>query len=210
MGARGAPRILFVGRYDEQRKGFKYLLRAMPLIRHNFPEARLGGRRHGRPRKVRRSDERDGIWGVDFVGFVSARNCHAPTRAAIFLRTIDSWGELRHHLAGGHGTGRPVIASNIPGYASVITNGGKHCWSNHAIRPRCAGDCQIVGRCRSKQRVAEQGRKPRRITLGPRWPIECANHTKARGARSLVSGRAIRQRTSGYRLDGAERRGGRG
>lgn len=49
LQGRSGPNILFVGRYEEPRKGFRYLLRAMPMIRQQFPEARLTVVGTGRP-----------------------------------------------------------------------------------------------------------------------------------------------------------------
>src|SRR5688500_3868730 len=66
------PRILFVGRFTEPRKGFKHLLKAMPLIHQQFPEARLvvvgSGKRDQFDRLIDRYDVRN----VDFVGRASA------------------------------------------------------------------------------------------------------------------------------------------
>ena len=37
----GRKNILFLGRYNEPRKGFRFLVRAFPAVRRQFPEARL-------------------------------------------------------------------------------------------------------------------------------------------------------------------------
>src|SRR5262245_38226165 len=67
----GTPRILFVGRFNESRKGFKYLLRALPLVRQQFPQARLVVVGPGEPDKFAGMMERYRIQGVDFVGQAS-------------------------------------------------------------------------------------------------------------------------------------------
>ena len=79
----GIPRILFVGRYNEPRKGFKYLLRAMPLIHQQYPDARLVVVGGGKRDKFDGLMERYGVRNVDFVGLVTPRTLLATTRAAI-------------------------------------------------------------------------------------------------------------------------------
>lgn len=120
----GVPRILFVGRFDEQRKGFKYLLRALPLVRQQFPTLRLVVVGAGDPEKYDDVMERYGIWGVDFIGLVPPSelpryyaSCDAFCAPSI---SGESFGIV---LLEAMASGKPVIASNIPGYASVMTNG---------------------------------------------------------------------------------------
>jgi phosphatidylinositol alpha-mannosyltransferase len=120
----GIPRILFVGRFDEQRKGFKYLLRAMPLVRQQFPNARLVVVGTGKPEKYDDLRERYGIWGVDFVGFVPPEElpryyASCDVFCAPSIRG-ESFGIV---LLEAMASAKPVVASDIPGYASVMTNG---------------------------------------------------------------------------------------
>jgi len=70
----GTPRILFVGRYNEARKGFKYLLRAMPLIQQQFPNAQLLVVGPGDPERFRETIDRYQIRNVEFRGEVSAES----------------------------------------------------------------------------------------------------------------------------------------
>jgi phosphatidylinositol alpha-mannosyltransferase len=67
----GVPRILFVGRFNETRKGFKHLLKAMPLIQQQFPGARLMVVGPGDPAKIEGTITRYRIRNVDFVGQAS-------------------------------------------------------------------------------------------------------------------------------------------
>ncbi len=122
--ADGVPRILFVGRFDEQRKGFKYLLRAMPLVRQQFPNARLVVVGTGKPEKFDDLRERYGIWRVDFIGFVPSEElpryyASCDVFCAPSIRG-ESFGIV---LLEAMASGKPVVASDIPGYASVMTNG---------------------------------------------------------------------------------------
>jgi phosphatidylinositol alpha-mannosyltransferase len=120
----GVPRILFVGRYNEPRKGFKYLLRAMPSIHQQFPNARLlvvGG---GKVERFEGEMERYGVRHVDFVGQVS------PSALPRYYASCDlfcapsikgeSFGIV---LLEAMAAGRPVVAGDIPGYRSVMTHG---------------------------------------------------------------------------------------
>jgi phosphatidylinositol alpha-mannosyltransferase len=121
---RGGPNILFVGRYEEPRKGFKYLLRAMPMIRQQFPEARLTVVGSGRPEKFDDVIEKYGVWGVDFVGMIPASelpryyaSCDIYCAPSI---ERESFGIV---LLEAMASGKPVVACDIPGYASVMTDG---------------------------------------------------------------------------------------
>ncbi|HET7094280.1 MAG TPA: glycosyltransferase family 4 protein [Thermomicrobiales bacterium] len=120
----GVPRVLFVGRYNEPRKGLKYLLRAMPLVRQQFPDARLVVVGAGRPDKFDGLIERYGVRGVDFVGFVPFdelpryyASCDVFCAPSIGR---ESFGIV---LLEAMAAGRPVVAGNIPGYASVLSHG---------------------------------------------------------------------------------------
>jgi len=119
----GTPRILFVGRYNEPRKGFKYLLRALPLIQQQFPSARLMVGGTGEVEKFDDMMERERIHGVDYLGFIPSKelpryyaSCDIFCAPSIYR---ESFGIVLLEAAA---SGRPVVATNIPGYASVLTN----------------------------------------------------------------------------------------
>lgn len=118
------PRILFVGRYEEPRKGFKYLLRAMPMIRQQFPDARLTVVGAGRPEKFDDLISKYGIWGVDFVGTISAEQLPRYYASCdIFCAPSIERESFGIVLLEAMASGKPVVASNIPGYASVMRDG---------------------------------------------------------------------------------------
>lgn len=117
----GVPRLLFVGRFEEPRKGFKYLLRAMPFVHQQFPEARLVVAGTGRPERFAGLMERYGVRNVDFVGFVP--NEEKPRYYAscdLFCAPSVRGESLGIVLLEGMASGRPVVASDIPGYATVL------------------------------------------------------------------------------------------
>ena len=120
----GIPRILFVGRFDEPRKGFKYLLRAMPLVRQQFPEARLVVVGTGRPDRFAGEIERHGVGGVDFIGFVpDEEKPRYYASCDVFCAPSIRGESLGVVLLEGMASSKPIVATDIPGYASVLTHG---------------------------------------------------------------------------------------
>jgi phosphatidylinositol alpha-mannosyltransferase len=120
----GIPRILFVGRYNEPRKGFKYLLRAMPLVHQQFPRARLVVVGGGNPERYEGLVERYGVRGVDFVGRASAADLPRYYASCdVFCAPSTSGESFGIVLLEAMASRRPVVAGDIPGYRSVITQG---------------------------------------------------------------------------------------
>ena len=117
----GAPRILFVGRFNEARKGFKYLLKAMPLIQQQFPTARLMQVGPGDPGRLEGAMERYRIRNVDFVGQVSKEDLprYYASSTIVCAPSIEreSFGLV---LLEAMASGKPLVATNIPGYAGVM------------------------------------------------------------------------------------------
>jgi len=119
----GTPRILFVGRFDETRKGFRYLLEAMPLVQQQFPNARLLVVGTGKIEKYAAMMDRLGIRGVEFKGFVSNED-KARYYASCDISCAPSIGgeSFGYVVVEPMAAGKPLIASRIPGYASVVTH----------------------------------------------------------------------------------------
>lgn len=121
--ASGTPRILFVGRFNEARKGFKYLLRAMPMIQQQYPNARLMVVGPGDPERFHETIERYQISNVEFVGEVSQESLpHYYSSCDVFCAPSiyrESFGIV---LLEAMASMKPVVASDIPGYASVVTS----------------------------------------------------------------------------------------
>jgi phosphatidylinositol alpha-mannosyltransferase len=121
----GKLNILFLGRMEE-RKGFRYLLDAFPGVKQQFPQARLivaGGYTeddiHGYRRQIAERKMQD----VVFVGRVSPedkpryyRTCH------IFCAPSTGFESQGIVLLEAMASGRALVASDIPGYRSVVTN----------------------------------------------------------------------------------------
>jgi phosphatidylinositol alpha-mannosyltransferase len=118
----GIRRVLFVGRFEESRKGFRYLLRAMPLVRQQYPDARLIVLGAGRPEKFHALMERYGVTDVEFKGFVSLED-KARYYASCDVACAPSTGNesFGYVLVEPMAAGKAVVATDIPGYRSVAT-----------------------------------------------------------------------------------------
>ncbi len=121
----GRLNILFVGRL-EKRKGLDYLLRAFRHVKKNHPDCRLiivgpGIRfRHKYEKFVKCHNIKD----VVFRGMVSYDELPRYYKTAdIFCSPATGCESFGIVLLEAMAFGKPVVASNIEGYASVITSG---------------------------------------------------------------------------------------
>jgi phosphatidylinositol alpha-mannosyltransferase len=118
------PRLLFVGRF-EPKKGLEYLLQALPVVKRRFPDFRLvivgtGPLRHSYDRYI--TPELRG--NVSFAGVVNPVDMPGYYLACdLFCAPSignESFGIV---LLEAMATGKPVVASDIPGYREVVTPG---------------------------------------------------------------------------------------
>ncbi|HJM90096.1 MAG TPA: glycosyltransferase family 4 protein [Dehalococcoidia bacterium] len=130
----GRTNILYVGR-AEKRKGLVYLLRAFAMVHARNPETRLlvvGP--DSRARRNYRSMVADrGPANVEFIDDVSDAELPRYHRTAQILSSPATGHESQGYvLLEAMAAGLPVVASNIDGYASVIT----HATDGLLVRPR--------------------------------------------------------------------------
>jgi phosphatidylinositol alpha-mannosyltransferase len=120
------PTVLFVGRL-EYRKGFKYLLRAWPWVRAVVPNARLlvvGAFDKRRKRPYIMYARKRGIRGIRFVGPASERDKTRYYRTAdLFCAPSAGFESFGIVLLEGMAAGVPVVASDIPGFRTVLDDG---------------------------------------------------------------------------------------
>jgi len=121
----GKKNILFVSRL-EFRKGLNYLLNAFLLVKREMPDVRLivvgpGTRLRKRyERWVRKT----GLEDVVFVGYASYEDVPRYYKTAdVFCAPATSRESFGIVLLEAMALGRPVVATNIAGYASVVTDG---------------------------------------------------------------------------------------
>jgi len=122
----GKKNILFVGRL-EFRKGLNYLLNAFLLVKREIPDVRLivvgpGTRLR---RRYERWVQKTGLEkDVVFAGYVSNEDKARYYKTAdIFCAPATSRESFGIVLLEAMATGKPVVATNIPGYASVVSDG---------------------------------------------------------------------------------------
>ena len=118
----GRLNVLFVGRLD-RRKGFPYLLEAFQLIRESVPASELIVAGAYAPEEVedyQRTVQEEQM-DVHFVGRVSdedlARYYHTADVVCFPSTGSESFGIV---LLEAMAAGRPIVASNIPGYREVM------------------------------------------------------------------------------------------
>jgi len=121
----GRPNILFVGR-PEKRKGVGYLLRAYPHIKHEFPDARFifVGAGDWQDSRYSRFIERHGMKDIIIAGRVSDSELPRYLRSAhVFCAPAVGGESFGIVLLEAMAAGLPVVATNIEGYAQVVTDG---------------------------------------------------------------------------------------
>jgi phosphatidylinositol alpha-mannosyltransferase len=121
----GKTNILFVGRL-EKRKGFEYLLEAYRLVKKEVPNCRLI--QVGPGVRLRKKYEKRirqlGITDVNFTGYATYSDLPRYYKTADIVCFPATGRESQGIvLLEAMSVGKPVIASNIDGYSSVLTDG---------------------------------------------------------------------------------------
>jgi phosphatidylinositol alpha-mannosyltransferase len=121
----GKTNILFVGRLEE-RKGFNYLLEAYRLIKPEVPDCRLI--QVGPGVRLRKKYEKRikhlGITDVNFTGYATYNDLASYYKTAdIVCFPNTGWESQGIVLLEAMSTGKPIVASAIDGFMSVLTDG---------------------------------------------------------------------------------------
>jgi len=122
----GMVNILFVGRF-EKRKGLRYLLRAFMSVKAARPSTRLvvvGAADERQRRRYQRWVEENRVPDVVFAGFVPYELLPRYHHSAHIFCAPNTGNESQGIiLLEAMAAGRPVVASNIEGFAGVMTHG---------------------------------------------------------------------------------------
>ncbi|MFC1915162.1 glycosyltransferase family 4 protein [Chloroflexota bacterium] len=121
----GKLNILFVGRL-EKRKGLDYLLEAYRRIKPEIPDSRLivvgpGSRLR---KKYEKWVMRNGLKDIVFIGYTAYHDLPRYYKTAdIICCPATGWESFGIVLLEAMAVGKPIIASDIQGYNSVVTHG---------------------------------------------------------------------------------------
>lgn len=121
----GRPTILFVGRYNDARKGFKYLTRALALVRAQYPDVRLLVVGRGQPKRYLRFIESHGLErNVEFAGFATSEDLPRYYASAdLFCSPATGRESFGLVVMEAMASGTPVVTTAIPGHQGILTNG---------------------------------------------------------------------------------------
>jgi len=121
----GKLNILFVGRL-EKRKGAGYLLKAYQQVKREIPNSRLiiVGTGTILRAKYKMWVEQKGLKDVVFAGKASNEELPRYYKTAdVFCAPATGWESFGIILLEAMAVGTPIVASNIDGYASLMTHG---------------------------------------------------------------------------------------
>jgi len=118
----GKLNILFVSRLEE-RKGIRYLLKAFRVVKAEFPQSRLIVVGPGNGRRYKDYVKAVKLKDVVFVGYASYDSLPRYYRTAdIFCVPAVGQESFGIVLLEAMAAGKPIVASNIDGYANVLTH----------------------------------------------------------------------------------------
>lgn len=121
----GKLNILFVGRL-EKRKGLRYLLAAYGQVKRELPNTRLivVGPRVGVRREYERLASKGGLEDVVFTGYVSDEDLPRYYRTCdIFCSPATGEESFGIVLLEAMAAAKPIVATDIEGFAAVMTSG---------------------------------------------------------------------------------------
>ena len=122
----GKLNLLFVGRL-EKRKGLRYLLRAFEQVKRVRSDVRLvivGGYDARQKRAYARWVEQSNLPDVHFVGYVALESLPRYHRSSHIFCAPNTGNESQGIvLLEAMAAGLPVVATNIDGFAGVLTHG---------------------------------------------------------------------------------------
>ncbi len=163
-------RILFLGRF-EPRKGLKYLLQAHSRVVEEFPDAKLIIAGQGILGKYYRIyvDKRikNNVVILDGVGTHILPRLYASCDVFCSPATgAESFGIV---LLEAMASGKPIVATDIPGYRQVMTHGEEGYFCPPCDHPALAQT--LIKMLSDRQKQKEMGFKGRNKAMGFDWEI---------------------------------------
>ncbi len=108
------PRLTFLGRYNEPRKGFEVLRAAMPAIREAYPDVEVAVVGHGTPIPEP---------NVRYLGFLSdAERDALLARTDVYIAPQTGRESFGIVLLEAMASGAPVVASDLQAFREVLTD----------------------------------------------------------------------------------------
>jgi len=174
----GKLNIMFVGRL-EKRKGLDYLLEAYKQVKRVIPDSRLivVGPGIRLRKKYEKRVTRDGIEDVAFIGYASYTDLPRYYKTAdIVCCPATGWESFGIVLIEAMAVGSPVVASDISGYARVLTHGAEGLLVPPKNVPRLA-----------EALLSLAGDKPRRRQMGQRGIITARGYSWENVAQQILA-----------------------
>lgn len=165
-----SPKILFVGRF-EPRKGLKYLLQAFPMVINEFPSAKLIVVGRGfLEAYYRRYVEEYIKENVIFVGHISAEDLPRYYASCdIYCSPATGEESFGIVLLEAMATATPIVASDIPGYRTVLEDEKEGLFFK-VCNPESLAN-KIISLFKNKERMQKMGQYGRKKSLKYDWKI---------------------------------------
>jgi phosphatidylinositol alpha-mannosyltransferase len=119
-----APRIGFLGRFEESRKGLPLLLEALPKVIKSVPDVQLVVAGPGDPSKLLAKLEPSVAKHITFLGRLSeGEKVEFLTSLNLYIAPNTGGESFGIILAEAMASGTPVLASDIPAFVDLLSNG---------------------------------------------------------------------------------------
>ncbi|MGB3763932.1 MAG: glycosyltransferase family 4 protein [Ornithinimicrobium sp.] len=153
------PLIVFLGRFDEPRKGLPVLLAAVPDILVAYPQARIVVAGPGDREEVQRDLPPAVSEVCDFIGPVSEdEKVELLRRADVYVAPNVGGESFGIILVEAMAAGAPVVASNLPAFAEVLDGGRAGMLFDCGDPPSLAAAVlRVVGSARLRAELSRAG-----------------------------------------------------